>query len=142
MCILYKIRKENNLLQKDIAKILNVESHTYSQYERNIRAMPIECYIQLAEYYGCTVDYLVGHSIMPNSLDKRLDPDYSEMVSLWNKMDKHNKMRTLGYMQGLVGQQENNNQKKTLNIIDESNINNNAKDFDRSNKKSLNLFEK
>lgn len=142
MTNLKSIRLKNKYTQRKIAHYLGVTPAAYSFYESGTRSMPIECYIKLASYYKVTVDYLVGNSIMPDSLDKRLDPEYSEMVSLWNKLEKKQKLRALGYLEGLVGQQKNNKQNKTLTIIKGPDIINGPDDFDASSKKNSEFFEK
>ena len=45
---------------EDVAKILNVKQNTYCQYEIGIVNYPLDAVIQLAEFYGVSVDYLVG----------------------------------------------------------------------------------
>ena len=55
-----ELRKENNLTQKDLAKILKTTQEQYSKYESNIRKTPIYHLITLAEYYNTSVDYILG----------------------------------------------------------------------------------
>ena len=54
------IREDRNLLQTDIAKVLNTTQCQYSLYENGIRSMPIEKLIILAKYYDVSVDYILG----------------------------------------------------------------------------------
>ena len=53
------IRKDRDLLQTDIAKVLNTTQCQYSLYENGIRSMPIEKLIILAKYYDVSVDYIL-----------------------------------------------------------------------------------
>lgn len=55
-------REDAELSQESIARMLNVAQNTYSQYERNKRAMPIECLIALCKFYGVSADYVLGLS--------------------------------------------------------------------------------
>lgn len=57
---LKKIREDNNINCKDLAKILNVSSSAYSRWERNIITIPTKRLIELANYYEVNVDYLLG----------------------------------------------------------------------------------
>lgn len=57
---LKEIREDRDLLQKDIAKILNIPQQNYSRYELGIIKMPIDKYVLLAKYYNVSIDYLVG----------------------------------------------------------------------------------
>ena len=54
------LREDNDYTQEYIGKILNVSQRTYSRYENDERAIPIELLSQLADFYGTSIDYLVG----------------------------------------------------------------------------------
>ena len=57
---LIELRKNKNLRQEDVAKILCMSQSTYQHYE-NGRAEPnIESLKKLADYYNVSLDYLVG----------------------------------------------------------------------------------
>lgn len=57
---LKEIREDKDLLQSDIAKILNVSQVAYSYYEIGKRQLPIDLLKKLALYYGTSTDYLLG----------------------------------------------------------------------------------
>ena len=52
------IRKDRDLSQKDIAKLLG--TFQYSRYEMGIRLLPIDKLVMLAKYYNVSTDYLLG----------------------------------------------------------------------------------
>ena len=54
------LREDNDKTQKDIANILNMQLTVYQRYERGERELPLWAAIKLADYYGVTLDYLVG----------------------------------------------------------------------------------
>ena len=54
------LREDKDLLQKDVAKILNVTQVAYSCYEIGRRQIPIDALIKLAQFYHTSVDYLLG----------------------------------------------------------------------------------
>ena len=54
------IRIDRGLTQEDIAKILHVSQNTYSQYEIGTTRYPLDAVVTLAEFYGVSMDYLVG----------------------------------------------------------------------------------
>lgn len=56
------LREDNDIKQADIAKYLNIQQNTYSQYETGKREIPIALLWKLADYYNTTVDYLIGRS--------------------------------------------------------------------------------
>lgn len=57
---LKEIREDKDLLQSDIAKILNVSQVAYSYYEIDKRQLPIDLLKKLAIYYQTSTDYLLG----------------------------------------------------------------------------------
>ena len=54
------LREDKDLKQKAIADYLMCDQSLYSKYERGEREIPLRLVIRLAEYYGVSVDYLVG----------------------------------------------------------------------------------
>ena len=53
------LRKEKNLLQIDIAKILKMSQNGYSQYETETNDIPTKILKDLANYYSVSIDYLL-----------------------------------------------------------------------------------
>ena len=56
------LREDSDLTQKDISKIINCDQSLYSKYERGERMLPLDLADQLADYYGVSVDYLLGRT--------------------------------------------------------------------------------
>ena len=54
------LREENNLTQQQVADYLNIRQNTYSQYETEIRQIPVGILIALAVLYETSTDYLLG----------------------------------------------------------------------------------
>lgn len=54
------LREDKDLLQKDIARLLDVTQVAYSCYEIGRRQIPLDDLIILAEYYNVSVDYILG----------------------------------------------------------------------------------
>ncbi|MBC8547047.1 helix-turn-helix transcriptional regulator [Clostridiaceae bacterium NSJ-31] len=60
------LREDRDLSQGQVAKLLNVSQATYSRYESGVLDIPTETLLKLADYYGVTVDYILGRSQAPN----------------------------------------------------------------------------
>ncbi len=56
---LKEIREDKDLLQEQIAKILNMSKKGYSHYETNYCEIPIKKLIILAKFYNTSTDYLL-----------------------------------------------------------------------------------
>lgn len=53
------LREDKDLLQKDVAKVLNVAERTYSGYETESRWLPKEALVELAKFYNTSTDYIL-----------------------------------------------------------------------------------
>ncbi len=56
------LREDNDLTQEALGNFLNVSQRTYSRYENDERAIPIEILSKLADFYKTSIDYLVGRT--------------------------------------------------------------------------------
>lgn len=59
------IREDNDLTQKQVSSILFCDQSLYSKYERGEREIPLSLIVKLANFYGVSVDYLVGRTANP-----------------------------------------------------------------------------
>ncbi|MBQ9414386.1 MAG: helix-turn-helix transcriptional regulator [Clostridia bacterium] len=59
------LREDRDIRQKEIAAYLNVSQNTYSQYENGVIELTTPTLIALADYYGVSVDYLLGRTDRP-----------------------------------------------------------------------------
>ncbi|MET1108823.1 helix-turn-helix domain-containing protein [Enterococcus faecium] len=59
---LITLRKTLNISQTDIAKNINVNLRTYQRYEYGEREPRMSELIALADYFGVSLDYLVGRT--------------------------------------------------------------------------------
>ena len=56
------LREDNDKKQQELADYLHIKQTTYSKYELGKINIPIEVFIKLADYYGVTIDYIVGRT--------------------------------------------------------------------------------
>ena len=56
------LRIDNDLTQQDIADILHCQREVYRIYETGVREIPVSFLCILADYYGVSLDYIVGRS--------------------------------------------------------------------------------
>lgn len=62
MNILNELRKKRGILQKEIAKELKISQQAYANYENGKRQPDIEMLSKIADYFGVSVDYLLGRT--------------------------------------------------------------------------------
>jgi len=54
------LREDRDLVQKEVAAVLGTNQRVYSNYETGKRELPLKHAITLAQFYGVSLDYLVG----------------------------------------------------------------------------------
>ena len=67
------LRIDGGYTQQTIADYLHVKQNTYSQYELGVLNYPIEALIKLADFYGVSVDYLLGRTGEKKPYPKKQD---------------------------------------------------------------------
>jgi transcriptional regulator with XRE-family HTH domain len=102
--ILTSLREERGIYQKELAAILKVSVGTVSNYENNIHFPDQEALLQLADYFGVTVDYLLGRTSYRYSLDT-LNEEYApgmtvaELVDIVQHFSPQNTASFLDYIE-------------------------------------------
>ena len=56
------LRKEKNMRQADVAKLLGIGVRTYQYYEGDEHRPDYEMLIKLADFFEVSTDYLLGRS--------------------------------------------------------------------------------
>lgn len=102
--ILTSLREERGIYQKELAAILKVSVGTVSNYENNIHFPDQEALLQLADYFGVTVDYLLGRTSYRYSLNT-LNEEYApgmtvaELVNIIQHFSPQNTASFLDYIE-------------------------------------------
>lgn len=56
------LREDRDLKQKEVAAMLGMSQTGYSKYETGENDIPTQVLIKLADFYGTTVDFLLGRT--------------------------------------------------------------------------------
>ena len=90
---LKELRKES---QQKIAEKFGITQRTYSNYESGCTQIPDDLKIRLAEYFGVSVDYLLGRT--ENVLDRRPTSDIAEnfIKEFWELFSDENFQKLAG----------------------------------------------
>ena len=65
------LREDRDLSQKELAALLDVHQTTYSDYELGNLNIPISALHKLADFYGVSVDYLLGRTALKTPYPKK-----------------------------------------------------------------------
>ena len=76
MKIIKSLRLDKGLNQQTVANYLGITQQAYANYERGVRQPDPDTLLKLADFFGCSVDVLLGRASIsdsPSSLDKELE---------------------------------------------------------------------
>ena len=72
-----QLRKKRNITQEELANILEVSREAVSMWEIGLRQPNLDTLQKLADFFGCSVDYLLGRTSQckcTNNTERNTDP--------------------------------------------------------------------
>lgn len=100
---LKNIRKSRHLSQQDVANAIGIPVRTFCGYEREEREPTLEMLGKLADFFGVTVDELLGRS--PQLFDDAR-VERPEVLDLFEQLSSAEQQQVIGYMKGLIYQHD------------------------------------
>lgn len=67
---LFILRKRKGLSREAVARALEISAMTYQRYEKNVRDPDAPLLVKLADFFGVTLDQLVGRAPLPDTTDE------------------------------------------------------------------------
>lgn len=101
---LKEIRRENSKTQLELAQLLNIAKSTYCGYELGTSEPTIDTLCKLADYYGVSLDYLVGRNF--GNEFGYMSPEEKALVTSFRKLSDVNKIKVSSYTFGVLSTQE------------------------------------
>ena len=80
------LRKENNISQKKLSNYLNFGYTAIANYESGRNQPSLDTVKKIAQYFGVTVDYLIGASDYPRSA-KDITEKEAELLEVFRKIN-------------------------------------------------------
>ena len=96
---LKELRIKKGVLQSDVAAYIGVNNSTYAYYERGTHNPTPETLCKLADFFGVTVDELLGRS--SQLFDDARVPK-TEVQDLFDRLNVVDQGRVLGYMYSIL----------------------------------------
>lgn len=100
MIRLKELRQEANLTQIEFAKIFNLKQGTYSNYENETTQPDLKVLIQIADYYGVSLDYLVGRVYVSDV--GYLTKDEKQVLKIYRELNSVNQLKYIAQGEGLI----------------------------------------
>lgn len=107
---LKNIREERNITQIKVSVDLGVSQELISRYELGYSFPQPNMLIKLADYFNCSVDYLLGRTNITTplnilTLDKN-NIEYSKIIEGYNTLSKDSKKQLISYMDYLISKEK------------------------------------
>ncbi|MBQ3235558.1 MAG: helix-turn-helix transcriptional regulator [Clostridia bacterium] len=100
---LKQLRNERALTQADVAKHLNITRQGYANYENEVTNPTPTILIKLADYFECSVDYLIGREseIGTILINHSLTETENELLQIYRKQTEQKKQFLMTFARGL-----------------------------------------
>ena len=105
---LREIRKKNNLSMKKLAELIGMAESTLSLYESGKREPDNQTLLKLSEVLNCSIDYLLGNSDEPKTLDEQLDGISFALNSETKELTDEQKQDVLNFVRFIKSQNKEN----------------------------------
>ncbi len=83
------LREDSDKTQTEVAEFLGTTAQYYGKYEKGERELPFMRAIQLAEYYGVSLDYLAGRQ--KHRDEQSLSEDEQNLLYSWHCLSERDK---------------------------------------------------
>ena len=96
---LKKLRKESKLTQLEFSKKFNLSLRGYQDIENGINQTSYENLIKFADFFQCSIDYLLGHQPQNVLYLDSLTGEQKEAVELVKQLDDRQVLKVIGYIE-------------------------------------------
>lgn len=96
------LRKNLGVTQDDVARAINIPKPTYSHYETGRNEPDIQTMIKLANYFNCSLDYLLGYRPQQKKITEQLTDDQKRVMYFVKKMNEKEVIALLGVVARLI----------------------------------------
>ncbi len=117
---LRELRQKTGKSMLQIAKDLHIAYTTYAHYETCVREPNSEMLIKLADFFGVSIDYLIGRTDKPNETytpkpapspneknGEILTDDERDELNLYRQLNEKNQGKIQGRMEQMIEEQGN-----------------------------------
>ena len=96
---LKKMRREKRLSQMEMAKILGLSYRGYQNIEYGYCETSYETLKKIADFFGCSIDYLLGHQTKNTVYLDSLTENQKEAISLIKTLTDRETAKVIGYIE-------------------------------------------
>jgi len=93
-----RLREENGLTQEELSLKIGISRAALSHYEKNRRQPDYDTIRKLADFFGVSVDYVLGHTNIretPESVINNALQDDPELMGIWLEIKNREDLQSL-----------------------------------------------
>ncbi len=98
---LKQLRLNEKKSQSELCSALDIPLRSYQEYESGRSQMRYSTLIKIADYFGCSVDYLLGHETKQLMHIDSLTENQQKALSIIKELDDDAILIAMGYLQRL-----------------------------------------
>jgi transcriptional regulator with XRE-family HTH domain len=106
---LRELRLEKDIGQKEVGAIIGVSDSSIRKYESGDRTPDPTALVKLADFFGVTVDYLLGRNPADSSKFNNMDITMSNLQKELSTLSSHNKKLVINFVKMLKNQENSTN---------------------------------
>lgn len=102
---LKELRKANSITQEQLAAIIGVERSSVGKYEGKSQIIPSDdVKYKIAEYFGVSVDYLMGYTDSPNPpmQESQLTEAEHKLIDGFRSLNEEGREKLIDYVDDLI----------------------------------------
>ena len=96
-----EILQERAIKPYHISKSTGISAGLMSEYANGVKLPTLINFVKIADYLGCSVDYLLGRDIKNNAPDDNIRNAIFEII---NNLPDEKRIRLLGYLEALAAE--------------------------------------
>lgn len=112
---LKKLRTQKKVSQSEMAKVVNMSVRGYQNIEYGVNEASYTILNKLADYFGCSIDYLLGHQTNSIIQLEMLTQSQREAIDLVKTLNDKEAYSVVGYINHMRGEPLNDLVEKILN---------------------------
>ena len=99
-----ELREEAGKTQNEMANILCISRQVFANYENNVNQPSIETLCEIAKFFHCSVDYLIGYSDDFGTIPQNntTNKDERELLAIYQKLNANEKQHILEFSRYLA----------------------------------------
>lgn len=103
---LKEIRESRGISQRQAALALNLSPTVYNRYENGLREPSNALLLVIADYFGVTVDEILGRQPAPDGQTSPVDGNLAAMYAKFSLLSPADQQRVLDFAEGILSARE------------------------------------